>query len=257
MRSPPPNCAALGPQCRSLKVTLRVTAPEGNTAQGDDEGTWLLGHTERLSFGVLYEDDGDLYSDTVIHIPCRHLKDAGSGKARCDAHGFTGRTPRDRPRAEQLRRLGGDRFKVVENGRLLTQSLPARKPRPGELPVLNGVNPCADASCTTADHTRRAACCRDIQVEVMCTRAEVQLEALLRHRKAPYLCKVNREGDYSVDAEVISACGYLGDDGVACSLHGRVRAGGRPAKPGLCSDWPPKRQELHPGCVFAPKRRRR
>lgn len=91
----------------------------------------------------------------------------------------------------------------------------------------------------------------------MCTRRERKLEALLRHRKAPYLCKVTRETDYALDAEVISACGYLGEDGVACSLHGRVRADGRPAKPALCSDWPPKNEDLHPGCVFAPVKRRR
>lgn len=91
----------------------------------------------------------------------------------------------------------------------------------------------------------------------MCTRREKRLEALVRSRKSPYLCKVVRDGDYSLDAEVISACGYLGEDGVACSLHGRVRADGRPAKPDLCSDWPPKRQDLHPGCVFAPRRSRR
>ena len=58
-------------------------------------------------------------------------------------------------------------------------------------------------------------------------------------------------------AEMISACGYLADDGVACSLHGRVRSDGRPAKPDLCSEWPPKDKGLHPGCVFAPKRRSR
>ena len=41
---------------------------------------------------------------------------------------------------------------------------------------------------------------------------------------------------------MISACGYLGDDGVACTLHGRKRADGRPAKPDLCIEWPPKNQ---------------
>jgi hypothetical protein len=91
----------------------------------------------------------------------------------------------------------------------------------------------------------------------MCTTREKRLEALVRHRKAPYLCKVKRDGKYSLDAELISACGYLGADGVACSLPGRVRADGRPAKPQLCSDWPPKREEIHPGCVFAARKRRR
>nr|MBA2458986.1 hypothetical protein [Gemmatimonadales bacterium] len=55
---------------------------------------------------------------------------------------------------------------------------------------------------------------------------------------------------------VISACGYLGEDGLACGLHGRRRPDGRPAKPDLCSEWPPKNKGLHPGCVFAPGKRR-
>jgi hypothetical protein len=57
--------------------------------------------------------------------------------------------------------------------------------------------------------------------------------------------------------EMISACGYLAEDGVACSLHGRLRADGRPAKPDLCTEWPPKNRGLHPGCVFGPRRRRK
>ena len=86
--------------------------------------------------------------------------------------------------------------------------------------------------------------------------AQQRLEALVRSRRSPYLCKVERAGDFSIEAEVISACGFLDDDGIGCTLHGRVRADGRPAKPDLCSDWPPKNKGLHPGCVFAPRRRR-
>ena len=102
----------------------------------------------------------------------------------------------------------------------------------------------------------KAACCRDLQIEIMCTRRQVKLEALVRSRKSPYLCKIDREGDFSIEAEMISACGYLGDDGVACSLHGRKRADGRTAKPDLCFEWPPKNQGLHPGCVFKPRSKR-
>ena len=36
---------------------------------------------------------------------------------------------------------------------------------------------------------------------------------------------------------------------------GAVRADGRTAKPDLCFEWPPKRQVLHPGCVFGKRRR--
>ena len=75
-------------------------------------------------------------------------------------------------------------------------------PRPSD-------NPCATAPCRTADNTRKAACCRDLQVEIMCTRAQRRLEALVRSRRSPYLCKIERAGDYSLDVEMISACGYL------------------------------------------------
>jgi len=135
--------------------------------------------------------------------------------------------------------------------------LPMTPPaRPRALPVLNGANPCATAPCQTSDHRRGAACCRDLQIEIMCTNDESRLEALVRSRRSPYLCKVERPGDFSLEAEMISACGYLDDDGIACTLHGRVRTDGRPAGPDLCSEWPPKNRGLHPGCVFAPRRRR-
>ena len=51
---------------------------------------------------------------------------------------------------------------------------------------------------------------------------------------------------------MISACGYLADDGIACSLHGRLgRTGGRPS-PTSAANGRPKNKGLHPGCVFAP-----
>src|SRR5205814_4653025 len=135
--------------------------------------------------------------------------------------------------------LGGDRFVVVEDCQNAVRSLPLP---PRSLPVLGngsasvGENPCASAPCRTSDNTRGAACCRDLQVEIMCTRAQARLEALVRARRSPYVCKVVRAGDFSIEAEMISACGYLADDGIACSLHGRLRSDGRPAKPDLCSE---------------------
>ena len=139
---------------------------------------------------------------------------------------------------------------------MVARSLPDVPAPERSLPVLASENPCATAPCRTADNRRVAACCRDLQVEIMCTKAERRLEALVRSRRSPYLCKVERAGDFSLEVEMISACGYLGDDGVACSLHGRVRADGRPAKPDLCTEWPPKNRGLHPGCVFVPRRKK-
>jgi hypothetical protein len=233
-------------------VLLRVGELEEGPNSLDHEATWLLGHTEQISFGALWEGEGDLYVDAVLHVPCRYLA-VQNGTARCTAHGFQGRTPRPPTRLPQPRQLGGDQFRVVDDMRLATQELPF----PGRrLPVLNARdNPCATARCQTADHTRGAACCRDLQIEIMCTRRQRQLEALVRARKSPYLCKVTRPGDFSLEAEIISACGYLDRNRTSCMLHGRARTDGRPAKPDLCSDWPPKGEGLHPGCIFEHRRR--
>ena len=258
--SPPkaPPCRSLGAQCKSLRVTLRVGELEEGPDSLDHEATWLLGHTQHIDFLELWEGEGDLYVEAVLHVPCKFLHQEGS-QAQCRAHGFEGPAPRGARRAPQPLQLGRDRFVVVEECRNVVRSLPMP---PRSLPVLaNGggasQNPCATAPCRTADNTRKAACCRDLQVEIMCTKAQRRLEALVRSRRSPYLCKIERGGDYSLEVEMISACGYLDQaDGVSCSLHGRHRADGRTAKPDLCFEWPPKNQGLHPGCVFGPRRRR-
>jgi hypothetical protein len=70
---------------------------------------------------------------------------------------------------------------------------------------------------------------------------------------------VSREAKGWIEAELISACGYLDDEGLNCSLHGRTRADGRPAKPDLCSEWPDDGKGLHPGCLWytPPARKKR
>jgi hypothetical protein len=253
----PPPCTRLGAQCRSLKVTLRIGALDEGMASLDHESTWLLGHTQNITFLDLWSDGGELYVDAVLHVPCRFLQESGA-TATCSAHGYQGATPARPWRVPQPRQLGRDRFLVVDRMRMAERRFappPApRAPRP--LPVLGGSNPCEGAPCRTADNKQGAACCRDLQVEIMCTRAQRRLEALVRSRRSPYLCKIAREGEYSLDVEMISACGYLEVDGVSCSLHGRHRADGRSAKPDLCFEWPPKGRGLHPGCVFGPRRRR-
>jgi hypothetical protein len=132
----------------------------------------------------------------------------------------------------------------------VTRVLPPPPRHPRSLPVQASANPCATAPCRTADNTKGAACCRDFQIEIMCTRRQGALEALVRSRKSPYLCKVERESPYSLSGEFISACGFLMEDGVNCVLHGRKRPDGRPAKPDLCSEWPETGDLMHPGCVF-------
>jgi hypothetical protein len=247
-----PPCRSLGAQCQSLRVTLRIGELEEGPESLDHEATWLLGHTEHITFLELWEGEGDLYVEATLHVPCRYLRQDGR-LATCRAHGFEGPAPRGARREPQPLQLGGDRFVVVEDCRNAVRRLPLP---PRSLPVLATDNPCASAPCRTADNARRAACCRDLQVEIMCTRGQRRLEALVRSRRSPYLCKIERAGDYSLEVELISACGYLGPDGVACSLHGRHRADGRTAKPDLCFEWPPKNRGLHPGCAFGPHGRR-
>jgi hypothetical protein len=61
---------------------------------------------------------------------------------------------------------------------------------------------------------------------------------------------VDRESPFSLNAELISSCDYLLEDGIHCALHGRLRTDGRAAKPDLCSQWPEGAEMMHPGCVF-------
>ena len=227
-----------------MDVTLRVAAIEGDE---DHDATWLLGHTERIEFGPIFERDGELWCDASIHVPCRFLADNG-GATSCTAHGFKGRVAPVK-HVPAPRRLGRDRFLIADKGRLMARKLEPPVALRRSLPLIGVANPCATAKCTTSDHKRGDACCRDIQVDICCTRKQTMLEALIRSRKSPYLCKVAREEDHSLVVEIISACGFLKDEG-GCDLHGRTRADGRPAKPVMCSHWPDKRTGLHPGCAF-------
>jgi hypothetical protein len=265
-----PACARLGPHCRALAVTLRVTKLDQDTPDEQDAlATWLLGHTERIAFEAPYVRGHEMLVDAVIHVPCRYLTAAdgqtprknggppqpGAGRVRCAAHGFEdGLDAVQHPPTPPLR-LGPGRFAIVQDGRQQRLDLPTRRTSPRSLPVLSETNPCSSAPCRTADNTRGAACCRDLTLDVIAPDgASTLLEDLLRSRRSPYVCKVTRADPRTLECEVISACGYLDDDGVACVLHDRVRPDGYPAKPMVCSNWPdPDGDDAftgHPGCVF-------
>lgn len=247
----PPPCRGMGAHCRGLRVVLRVSTLDSGPSSADHESTWLMGHTERITFlSDLWEDDGDLYVAAQLHVPCRFLSEAIPGSpARCRAHGFVGAPPVTRPeRAPRI--LGKDRFRIVDGGHLVSRNLPSKPEPRRSLPIATFPNPCATATCKTADHRVGAACCRDLQIELMCTTRERHLESLIRARRSPLLCKIGRESPFSLSAEMISACGFLREDGISCGLHGRTRSDGRPAKPDLCSHWPDGGEILHPGCVF-------
>lgn len=254
MATPPP-CRALGPQCRALRVTLRIAdLKDDSPAERDALATWLTGHTERISFGKPYRRGRRLVVDATVYVPCKYLRDGGApAEAWCSAHGYRGSLPAvEVSQPDGPFRQDGDRFSVVYRGKRRILRLPA--PAAGarshrSLPVLEA-NPCAGAPCRTADNKRGAACCRDLTLEILTPRGDSHLELLLRSRRSPYLCKVSRESADIVECEVISACGYLDGDGVSCVLHGRVLPGGEPAKPFVCTDWPNLDPEHtgHPGC---------
>lgn len=248
MAPPPPPCQALGPQCRSLPVTLRVASLEDGSESVDHEATWLLGHAGHIVFGPLHQDDQALFVEARLEVGCRHLSEAG-GQARCQAHGFEGPTPVLPPGSRTPRQLGDHRFRIVEAGEEVVRTL---APAPRSLPMLESDNPCHGAPCRTADHVQGSACCRDLQLTIMCPPSQPELEALVRSRRSPYLCKITRENEDALEVEMISPCGYLDPAGRDCTLHGRNRPSGRPAKPDICRDWPPKGKGLHPGCVFRP-----
>lgn len=255
----------MGGHCRELRVTLRIAdlAADSRTLQ-DAAATWLLGHTQRITFGRPFVRDAELLVDATIHVPCKYLKTHGppisngarDPTARCAAHGFRGPMPRGSqpPPGERpsMRRANGT-FQVFYKGRQRWMPLPVKRAARRALPVLNGDNPCAAAPCRTADNTRGAACCRDLTLDVLVAKRNTRLEALLRARKSPYLCKVTREDDEAMECEVISACGYLdAADGVSCVLHDRILPNGRLAKPSICREWPDLDEDeiAHPGCVL-------
>ncbi len=246
-----PPCRALGAHCQSLRIILRVASLRDGGAAADHEATWLLGHTERIDFGPLRRVGNQLAADAVLHVPCKFLEPTTNGGSRCAGHGFRGKTPRPHQTAKSAqRRSGPDEFEIVTGGILRKQALVESPPRSRALPVIGEANPCVGAPCRTSDHTRGAACCRDLQVEVVCAKTNTRLEALVRARKSPYLCKVDRVSDDTLGAEMISACAFLEDDAVTCGLHGRSRPEGGQAKPDLCFAWPAPTDNFHPGCVF-------
>jgi len=230
----------------------------------DASATWMLGHTERITMGKPYVDGIELLVDATIHVPCKYLDvhDAagtsqhnGHPAARCKAHGFRGPLPRLSQPAPQDRyvfRRGGNRFAVVYRGKRRVLELPLKRAAQRALPVMQGKNPCLDAPCRTADNTKGAACCRDLTLDLVLPKSHTRTESLLRSRKSPYLCKVDRDGPDSVEIEVISACGYLDTDGVSCVLHDRVLPNGRGAKPSICYEWPDLGPDDvgHPGCAL-------
>lgn len=257
MATPPP-CASLGPQCHALRLTLRVAdLDEDDAAFRDAIGTWLLGHTERIAFERPFVEGRQVLVNAVVRVPCKYLADRsaqGGGQCRCMAYGYEGRLRRgDSPPRPTLRH-GGDRFTVLQGGRVRAVALPMKPAPRRSLPVIHhGANPCATAQCRTADNRVGAACCRDLTLDVVVPPGDDETEALLRSRRSPYLCKVTRADETIIEVEVISACGYLADDGVHCSLHGRLRPDGEPAKPSVCSEWPDIDEDEftgHPGCVF-------
>ena len=248
-----PPCQALGRQCRELDVTLCIAdLDEDDAAFHDEMGTWLLGHRQRITFGAPFAEGDHLLVDATLHVGCRYLRRTGGqsdGRAMCLAHGFEGPIPSATVPGVRDPKLGDGRFEIVD-GRTMKELALAEAPlKRKSLPVLNE-NPCAGAPCRTADGVKGGACCRDLVLDVAIPDTGEAEEALLRARERPYISKVHRADEMTMECEIISACGYLEQDGVGCALHSRVRANGRSAKPAICFDWPVTGPDYvhHPGC---------
>lgn len=267
----PPECRSLGRHCREIGITIRISdiKDESKTLQ-DASVTWITGHIERLTYGQSYIVDDEIRVDATVHVPCKHLRtpdgtpainSAGdavrykNGKpreVRCAIHGYRGPVPRCTQQRGEKRdkvQLDDGRFAIFYKGKRRTMDLRLKRKSKRSC---RSENPCATAPCFTGDNLRGAACCRDFNLELMLPETQVYKEALLRARTSPYLCKVKREDDDTMECEVISACGYLEDDGITCVLHDRTLPNGQRAKPSLCYDWPDFEEDEtgHGGCVL-------
>ena len=270
----PPECRSLGRQCREIRLTIRISdvTEESQTLQ-DASVTWITGHTERITFGTAYTLGDELRVDATIHVPCKHLRTpegdpairpdgsptpARNGKrpsVRCAIHGFRGTIPS----STQVRvsdrfdvQLGDGRIALYYKGKHRTMDLRLKRSARRPQPAAQTDNPCATAPCYTSDKRLGAACCRDFNLELALPKTQVYKEALLRARAAPYLCKVKRDDDDTMECEVISACGYLNDDDITCVLHDRSLPNGHQAKPSLCYEWPSLEEDEtgHGGCAL-------
>src|SRR4029079_15592534 len=123
MLSPPP-CDALGPQCRELKLTLRIAELAADAPSFRDAiGTWLMAHPERISFGTPYERKGRVLVDVTIHVACRYLRAEGSS-ASCRAHGFEGPlAPGTQSPSRPVLQHGNGSFTVIQGGRVAVGQL--------------------------------------------------------------------------------------------------------------------------------------
>ncbi len=267
----PPECRSLGKHCREIKITIRISdfTGESQTLQ-DASVTWITGHTERITYGKAYRVDDEIRADATVHVPCKHLRTPDGDPAitpantpvpgnngqrpevSCAIHGFRGVVPRGSGPSRPEVRLKDGRFAIYYKGKHRTMDLRKKRSAKRSLPVIQANNPCATAPCFTGDNKRGAACCRDFDLELALPKTHVYHEALLRARTSPYVCKVKREDEDNMECEVISACGYLDDDGITCVLHDRTLPNGQRAKPSLCYEWPKLEEDEtgHGGCVL-------
>jgi hypothetical protein len=267
----PPECKSLGRHCREIRLVIRISdvTEESQTLQ-DASVTWITGHTERITYGRAYLEEDELRVAATVHVPCKHLRTPDGGpavlpnglpapslngerpKVRCAIHGYRGSVPSSTQLSRENRyvRLEDGRIAIYFKGRHRTMDLRIKRSARREPSLADLNNPCATARCYTSDKTLGAACCRDFNLELALPKSQVHKEALLRARAAPYLCKVKRNDEDTMECEVISACGYLNDDGITCVLHNRTLPNGQRAKPSLCYDWPSVGEDEtgHGGC---------
>ena len=169
-----PPCRRPRPAGASAPVPEPAGHPAGRRAGGghrslDHEATWLIGHTQHISFSSSGRTKGELYVDADAPRSLPLLQSEGS-RAQCAA----ARLRRAQPTRARASRASPGSWAATGSWSWRTAgSRAAWLPRPGGFRCSPAATLRA-GPCRTADNTAGAACCRDLQIEIMCTKAAAQ-----------------------------------------------------------------------------------
>ena len=186
--------AASAPSARASSDPPHRGARGGAPPVLDHEATWLLGHTQQITFSELWEGEGDLYVEAVLHVRCRYLHEDGDWRS-ARPHGFEGRNA---PRARREPTAAAARRRPVR-GRGGPPECGVRELWPPAAPA--GARRCHRRRESLRDrplpHGRQHPQSRLLPGPAgrdHVHQAQRRLEALVRSRRSPYLCKIERAG---------------------------------------------------------------
>lgn len=242
----PPRCAAMGSYCRQIPVRMVICPPDTDRREADHLATWLTGHTGRLDFGEISWRAEGLVVDAVLHAPCAFLRDSPGGAAECVGFGYCDSSETvERVAASRVR--GNRTYELVEDAAIRELQLSELSTDSAERAH---PNPCAGVACVAGDRSTGSACCREMAIYILCDETDTGLLQLLMSRDSSVVSRVVRYSPGVLQAQLISACSYLGPRG-DCTLYGRARPDGLPAWPSICQRWPLTADEVrNPRCIF-------